>query len=181
MLRTRCAIISVETATRFCRFSAVPGSSWTGRAFADGKEIHDAEWISSFQRLMWWQVLADAYAATGDERCLREWRCEMAGWAEDLLPFTRQRWWMCRIGKRGSPRFPDQGRPGNARDFSQSCGETRGDAVMFPSNYACGEGISVSAGKVAGGACGSRCGIRMNGMTKMKSAPRSASSWNIWK
>lgn len=62
---------------------------WTGRAFADGREIHDGEWYLQFQRLTWWPALAHVYAATGDERYFREWRFELVRWAEDILPFTR--------------------------------------------------------------------------------------------
>lgn len=63
---------------------------WTGRAFTEGKEIHDGEWYFQFQRLTWWPALAAAYAASGNEDYFREWRYEMVGWAEDLLPFTAE-------------------------------------------------------------------------------------------
>lgn len=63
---------------------------WTGRAFVDGREIHDGEWYLQFQRLTWWPALAHTYAATGDERYFREWRYELVGWAEAILPFTRK-------------------------------------------------------------------------------------------
>lgn len=63
---------------------------WTGKAFADGQEIHDAEWYCQFQRLTWWPALAKAYAATGDERYFREWRFELVSWAGETLPFTRK-------------------------------------------------------------------------------------------
>jgi heparan-sulfate lyase len=62
---------------------------WTGRAFVDGKEIHDGEWYLQFQRLTWWPALAQAYSVTADERYFQEWRFEMVTWAEELLPFTR--------------------------------------------------------------------------------------------
>lgn len=62
---------------------------WTGRAFVDGKEIHDGEWYLQFQRFTWWPALAQAYAATGDESYFREWRYELVRWAEDILPFTK--------------------------------------------------------------------------------------------
>jgi heparan-sulfate lyase len=62
---------------------------WTGRAFADGKEIHDAEWYFQFQRLTWWPALARTYSSTRDEAYFHEWRYEMVGWAVDLLPFTK--------------------------------------------------------------------------------------------
>lgn len=62
---------------------------WTGRAFVDGKEIHDNEWYFQFHRLTWWPALAASYAATGDERYFREWRFEMVCWSEEMLPFTR--------------------------------------------------------------------------------------------
>lgn len=62
---------------------------WTGRAMVDGREIHDAEWYLQFHRLTWWPALARAYAATGDEAYFHEWRFEMVGWADELLPFTR--------------------------------------------------------------------------------------------
>ena len=61
---------------------------WTGRAFANGQEIHDGEWYFQFQRLTWWPALADTYAATSDERFFREWRYELVSWAEEILPFT---------------------------------------------------------------------------------------------
>jgi heparan-sulfate lyase len=63
---------------------------WTGRAFVDGQEIHDAEWYFQFQRLTWWPELGKAYAVTGDEKYFREWRYELVRWAEDILPFTNQ-------------------------------------------------------------------------------------------
>ena len=63
---------------------------WTGRAFVDGKEIHDAEWYFQFQRLTWWPALAQAYSATADERYFQEWRYELVTWAEELLPFDRK-------------------------------------------------------------------------------------------
>jgi heparan-sulfate lyase len=63
---------------------------WTGRAFVDGREIHDGEWYLQFQRLTWWPALAHTYAATGDERYFREWRYELVSWAEELLPLSRK-------------------------------------------------------------------------------------------
>jgi heparan-sulfate lyase len=63
---------------------------WTGRAFVDGKEIHDGEWYLQFQRLTWWPALAQAYSVTADERYFQEWRFELVTWAEELLPFTRK-------------------------------------------------------------------------------------------
>ena len=63
---------------------------WTGRAFADGQEIHDAEWYLQFQRLTWWPALAQAYSVTADERYFCEWRYELVRWAEELLPFTKK-------------------------------------------------------------------------------------------
>ena len=62
---------------------------WTGRAFVDGQEIHDGEWYLQFQRLTWWPALARAYAATADERYFREWRFELVGWADEILPFSK--------------------------------------------------------------------------------------------
>lgn len=62
---------------------------WTGRAFVEGKEIHDAEWYFQFQRMTWWPALVAAYDATADERYFFEWRYEMADWAQDLLPITK--------------------------------------------------------------------------------------------
>jgi heparan-sulfate lyase len=61
---------------------------WTGRAFADGKEINDAEWYYQFQRLTWWLPLAKTYSSTGDEKYFLEWRYEMVDWATDILPIT---------------------------------------------------------------------------------------------
>jgi hypothetical protein len=63
---------------------------WTGRAFSEGKEIHDGEWYFQFQRLTWWPALAAAYATIGNEDYFREWRYEMVRWADDLLPFTAE-------------------------------------------------------------------------------------------
>lgn len=63
---------------------------WTGRAFVDGKEIHDGEWYLQFQRFTWWPALARAYSATEDERYFREWRYELVCWAEEILPFTKK-------------------------------------------------------------------------------------------
>ncbi|MBI9020276.1 MAG: alginate lyase family protein [Verrucomicrobia bacterium] len=63
---------------------------WTARAVVDGKEIHDAEWYYQFQRLTWWPALARAYAVTRDENYFFEWRYEMADWAADNLPITRE-------------------------------------------------------------------------------------------
>jgi heparan-sulfate lyase len=63
---------------------------WTGRAFANGQEIHDGEWYLQFQRLTWWPALARTYAATGDEKYFREWRFELVRWAEEFLPFSRK-------------------------------------------------------------------------------------------
>ncbi|QHI69325.1 alginate lyase family protein [Tichowtungia aerotolerans] len=63
---------------------------WTGRAFVDGREIHDAEWYYQFQRLTWWPALARAYAATGDEKYFLEWRYELVDWARDNLPITKK-------------------------------------------------------------------------------------------
>jgi heparan-sulfate lyase len=63
---------------------------WTGRAFADGQEIHDGEWYLQFQRLTWWPALAKTYAVTGDEKYFREWRYELVSWAEEFLPFTKK-------------------------------------------------------------------------------------------
>jgi len=67
-----------------------PRIDWTGRAFVAGEEIHDGEWYLQFQRLTWWPSLARAYAVTGDEAYFREWRYELVGWAEEMLPFTRK-------------------------------------------------------------------------------------------
>ncbi len=63
---------------------------WVGRAFVDGKEIHDAEWYYQFQRLTWWPALARAYAATDDEEYFFEWRYELVDWARDNLPITEK-------------------------------------------------------------------------------------------
>lgn len=62
---------------------------WTGRAFVEGKEVHDAEWYFQFQRMTWWPALVAAYDATADERYFFEWRYEMVDWAESLLPFAK--------------------------------------------------------------------------------------------
>ena len=63
---------------------------WTGRAFVEGKEIHDAEWYLQFQRFTWWPALAKAYSATADERYFMEWRYELVCWAEEILPFSKK-------------------------------------------------------------------------------------------
>lgn len=71
---------------------------WTGRAFIDGEEIHDAEWYFQFQRLTWWPSLGRAYSASGDEKYFFEWRYEMVDWAQDNLPFTKKTAWPIRRG-----------------------------------------------------------------------------------
>ena len=63
---------------------------WVGRAFADGKEIHDVEWYHQFHRLCWWPSLAWTYTQTGDERYFFEWQYEMVNWAKSNLPFSSE-------------------------------------------------------------------------------------------
>ena len=62
---------------------------WVSLAVHEGKEIKDAEWQYSFQRLAWWEALAKAYKLTKDEKYYYEWLYEMVDFANDILPVSK--------------------------------------------------------------------------------------------